>query len=265
MRHHNSPRIYTDTTDHHRLSVRIRRIRINPWLLLFQSRVFRFEIRVQNQQSSQKKIGKLMWQLYYQEEISMTKRMTRIITNIFLKLLAVIVMVATQSITFAQEVRRQAQNPPNVDLPFLAGKSMEDIIKEINKPRRCREFKSGDKRYQLEESPSRLPSTIPPVDDYCHFKVGGGRLSVGSYRGRAVVFLYFFGLKAPSEPEEALLRVGINVNGAKPLQRREMAQDYIWAGEFSGRSWTELRVVQIFLKSRKCHEVIAIVSDEVQK
>src|SRR5262249_17453813 len=195
----------------------------------------------------------------------MMKEIVRAITNsIFMsKVLIAFVIVVVQFVIANQGDSVQAQNEPSVDFPSLAGKSMGDIIKQINKLRRCRELNE-------KEVLSRLPPNTQPYDDICYFKIGGDLVTIGSYRGRAVAFSCAIGAaklihnKMPIKPEGALLHVGINVNGTKPsqviqdptvvpyqtkkspppLQEGEQ-QHYVWSGTFNGKSWKELRVVQL--------------------
>jgi len=165
-------------------------------------------------------------------------------------------MVATQCIAGAREIKTQAQNPPIVDFPSLVGMSMGDVIQQFKSSRKgCKEV--------TKDLLARVPPGAPSFDDICSFKIGGGRLTVGAYRGRAVGFQYVFGLKAPTEPEEALRRVGINVNGAKP---REAQYELVWSGNFNEKNWKEIGVYQAFKneKNRKCGAVWAILSYEAK-
>src|SRR5215510_3592112 len=185
----------------------------------------------------------------------MSKSAARAYTRACLKVLMTSVMVATQCIAGAREIKTQAQNPPIVDFPSLVGMSMGDVIQQFNSSRKgCKEVTN--------DLLARVPPGAPSFDDICSFKIGGGRLTVGAYRGRAVGFQYVFGLKAPDEPEEALRRVGINVNGAEPQIQEGPAKFYIWSGTFNGKKWKEIKVHQVYLKNRKCPVVIAFLSDK---
>jgi hypothetical protein len=192
-------------------------------------------------------------------EDSMSKSAARAHTRGCVKVLMASVMVATQCITVTPGIGAQAQNPPSVDIPSLAGKSMGDIIQQIKAPKRCKEVSK--------ELLSRAPPDTPPFDDICQLKIGGGRLTVFTYRGRAFAFQYVFGLKASSEPEEALRRVGINVNGAKP--RIEEPQPgvlryYIWSGTFNEKTWKEVWVMQLLKMKQRCSAVIVFLSDKAE-
>jgi len=185
----------------------------------------------------------------------MSKSAARAYTRACLKVFMASVMVATQCIIVAPGIRGQAQNPPVVDLPSLAGKNMGDIIQQFKSlKKKCKEV---DKEFL-----ARLPSGAPSFDDICAFKIGNGRLTVGAYQGRAVIFQFLLGLEAPTEPEEALRRVGINVNGAEPQIQEGPAKFYSWSGTFNGKKWKEIKVHQVYLKNRKCPVVIAFLSDK---
>src|SRR5215510_4818965 len=170
------------------------------------------------------------------------------IRNCF-KVLAAVALFVTQCITITPEIKGQTQSQPAVDLPSLAGKSMGDIIQEIKKPKKCREV---DKEFL-----ARVTPNAPTFDDICYFKIESGRLGVVTYRGRTVAFVYFFGQKAPTEPEEALRRVGINVNGAKPQIQENPLRFYVWSGTFNEKRWKEVKVHQVNPKNRRCPMVIA--------
>ncbi len=190
----------------------------------------------------------------------MTKGIVRTGIRGLLKILAASVTVAMQFITVAPGIRAQTQGPPLVDLPSLAGKSMGDIIQKFkSSKKKCKEV---DKEFL-----ARVPPDAPPFDDICWFKIGGGLLTIATYRGRAVIFQYVFGLIATSDPEEALRRVGINVNGAKPrIQEDPPGVDryYIWSGMFNEKRWKEVRVMQLLKMKLKCPLVIAILSDKAE-
>lgn len=186
----------------------------------------------------------------------MSKSSARAYTRACLKVLMASVMVATQCIAGAPGIKAQAQNPPIVDFPSLVGRSMGDVIQQFKSSRKvCREV--------TKDLLARVPPGMPSFDDHCWFKIGVGRLGVAAYRGRAVGFLFIFGLKAPTEPEEALRLVGINVNGTKP---RETSYEYVWSGVFNEKNWKEVRVHQAFKneKNRKCGAVWAILSYEAK-
>jgi len=186
----------------------------------------------------------------------MSKSAARAYTRACLKVLMASVMVATQCITVTPGINAQAQNPSSVDLPSLAGKSMGDIIQQLKSwKKKCGEV---DKDVLARVSPD-----APPVDDFCTFK-DGGLLSVATYRGRAIGFRYIFGLKAPSEPEEALRRVGIDVKGAKPQIQESPLRFYVWYGTFNEKRWKEIKVHQDNLRNRKCRAVYAFLSDKVE-
>jgi hypothetical protein len=186
-----------------------------------------------------------------------TKSAARVHIRGRLKVLMASVMAATQCITVTPEIRGQARHPSSVDLPSLAGKSMGDIYQQFKSSRKvCKEV---DKEFL-----ARVPPDSPPYDDICEFKVGGVNLYVFTYRGRAFAFQCVFGLNAPTEPEEALLRVGINVNGAKPQIQEDPFRFYIWSGTFNEKRWKEVKVLQSKLRSRKCGMVIAFFSDKTE-
>jgi hypothetical protein len=186
-------------------------------------------------------------------ESSRMKQSIQIGLGSFIKVLGASLMVATQCITVTPGINGQTRKLPVVDLPSLAGKSMGDIYQQFkSSKKKCREVDN--------ELLARARPGAPSFDDHCYFKMDNGRLSVGSYQGRAVGFLYIFGRNAPIEPEEALQLVGINVNGAKP---REDGYEFIWSGTFNERNWKEIRVIQSFKdkKNRRCRTVRAFLAE----
>ena len=190
----------------------------------------------------------------------MTKSLVRTDTRGRLKVLAAFVMVAAQCITVTPGIGAQAQNPPIIDLPSLAGKSMGDIIQQLKEPRKkCREV--------TKEFLARLPPDAL-VDDYCAFKIGRYLLHVFTYQGRVVGFGFLLGSRAlSSDPVEALLRVGIDVNGARPrIQEDPPGVDryYVWSGTFNEKSWKEVKVMQLLKMRNRCVFITAIPSDKAE-
>jgi hypothetical protein len=191
----------------------------------------------------------------------MSKGLVRTCARGLLKVLAASVMVAAQCIVVTPGIRGQAQNPPIVDLPSLAGKSMGDIYQQFKSSKKyCREV--------TKDLLARMPPDAPSFDDFCQFKNGRGLLNVFTYRGRAAGFTYVFRLnKVSTDPEEALLRVGINVNGVKPrIQEIQPGglRYYVWSGTFSEKSWKEVKVLQLLNNRNRCDFIIAIPSDKVE-
>src|SRR5262249_34394495 len=143
--------------------------------------------------------------------------------------------------------------------------------------------------FEVEEVRSRIPPSTPYFDDACLFRIGLDYFAVYSWRGHAVAFLYAFGnvRKRPTKPEDALLRLGVDVRDAKPSQilknpserpftriqhspipkaisnRMLRFQDVIWSGNFNERKWKELRVDQSEHDNR-CFSVIAILDYNAQ-
>jgi len=208
----------------------------------------------------------------------MTKSFVRINKRGCLKILAVFALVAMRCGAVTPGIRAQAQSPPSVDLPSLAVKSMEEIIKNLGKPRYCAEF-------ELEKVRSRIPPGTPYFDDVCLFRIGRDHLYVYSWRGHAVAFFYSFGnvMKRSTKPEDALRRLGIDVRDAKPSQTLKdpserpfmkmqdpaigrwlsHSLDIIWSGDFSEKKWKELRVYQNEDDGR-CPIVTAILNYSAQ-
>jgi hypothetical protein len=208
----------------------------------------------------------------------MTKGLLRACARGLLKVLAATVMVAAQCIVVTPGIRGQAQSPPSIDIPSLAGKSMGDIIKTLGKPRYCLEF-------EVEKMKSRIPPGTPHFDDACQFRIGSNLLFVYSWRGRAVAFYHSFGnlRKRSTKPEDALRSLGIDVRDAKPSQilkdpserpfmkmqnsaigdRLQHSQDIIWSGDFSEKKWKELRVTQNE-DDKRCPIVTAILDYKAQ-
>jgi hypothetical protein len=188
----------------------------------------------------------------------MTKGLVRADARGCLKVLMASVLVAIQCTTAIPGIRGQAQNQPIVDLPSLAGKSMGDIYQQFKSSKKiCREV--------TKDLLARMPSDVL-VDDYCAFKNAGGLLNVFTYRGRAFGFTYVF-RKASTDPEEALLRVGINVNGVKPQIQEDppgVVRYYVWSGTFSEKSWKEVKVMQLLKNRNRCDFIIAIPSDKAE-
>ena len=186
----------------------------------------------------------------------MTKTLVRANTRGCLKISAVFALVAMQCIAITTEIRGKAQSPPIVNFPSLAGKNMGDIIRQIKKQKKCREV--------TKELLARTLPGGPPfdVDDLCYFKIDPGILGVFTYHGRAVAFRYFFRQKAPTDPEEALRRVGIDVKGAKPQIQEDIISYYVWSGTFNEIKWKEVKVHQDHLKNRRCPIVFALLSDK---
>ena len=174
----------------------------------------------------------------------------------YVNVLAAVALVATQCLTFAPRIKGQVQSPPAIDFPSLAGKSMGDVIDLVKgQKKKCKEV---DKDFL---------ARIPPetrIDDICYFKTGGGLLTVATYQGRAVGFIYLFEPRASSEPEDALRRVGINVNGAMPQIQEGPVRYYIWSGTFNGKKWNEIKVHQVNLKNRNCPAVFAFLSGKTE-
>jgi hypothetical protein len=176
-----------------------------------------------------------------------------------LKMLAAFALVATQFITLAPGITGQAQSPPNVDIPSLVGKSMAEVIQQIKKPRSCGEI-----------LPQNLGPGLPgAASDYdvCQFKIGRDRLTVATYRGRVLGFHYLFVFKESTNPAEALSRVGIDVNGAKPQIKETdpgILRDYVWSGTFNKINWKEIRVTQLLKMNGKCNIVFAILPDKAE-
>jgi hypothetical protein len=193
-------------------------------------------------------------------EEAMTRSAARAYTRGGLKILTVSVMVAIQCATVTPGVRGQGQNPLSVDIPSLAGKSMDAIYQQFkSSKKKCKEV---DKEFL-----ARAPPDSPPFDDLCAFKVGGGRLHVFAYRGRAFAFQYYFGLNAAIEPEEALRRVGINVDRVKPRIEEdppEVIRYHIWSGTFNEKSWKEVRVMQLLKMKERCPLIVALLSDKTE-
>ncbi len=195
-----------------------------------------------------------------------------------MKILAAVALVAAQCVTVTTGIRAQAQSPPIVDLPSLANKSMGEIIKTLGKPRGCGEI-------EVEKIKSRIPPGTPYFDDVCTFIIGRDQLSVYSWRGHAVAFLYIFANvgKRSTNPEDALRRLGIDVGDARPSQilkdpserpfikthpspigiRSPHSRDIIWSGDFDGKKWKELRVFQNDHDNR-CPIVTAILDYTAQ-
>ena len=191
----------------------------------------------------------------------MTKGIVRTDAKAYLKVLMASALVVTQCITVTPGIRGQAQNQPSVDLPSLVGKSMGDIIQQFKSSKKyCREV--------TKDLLARMPPDVPYLDDLCQFKNGNGLLSVFTYRGRAAGFTYVFRLnKVPTDPEEALLRVGINVNGVKPQIQEDppgVVRYYVWSGIFSEKSWKEVKVMQLLKNRNRCDFVLAIPSDKAE-
>jgi hypothetical protein len=207
----------------------------------------------------------------------MIKETVGVMASGSLKVLVALVMTAISGIAVTQEKAGQVDNTTKVDIPSLVGKNIEGIIKQIGKPKFCLEFERKD-------IVPRVASITPPYDDSCQYRFGRDFFFVFTYRGRFIGALYTFGdpRKRSVEPEEALRRVGINVNQTKPdrviqnpperpfLNRPQSPylissdQDVIWSGTFNGINWKEVRVVQNVKGKHQCPTIIAIVSDNVQ-
>jgi hypothetical protein len=187
----------------------------------------------------------------------MTKSPVQADTRGCLKVLAAFALVAAQCIAVTLKIRAQAQSPPSVDIPSLVGKSMGDIYQQFkSSKKKCREV--------TKEFLARLPLPDALVDDFCVFKIGRGRLHIYTYRGRAVDFEYLLGDKeSSSDPVDALLRVGINVNGSKPRIQEDppgVVRYYVWSGTFSEKNWKVVKVMQLLKMKNRCVFITAVPS-----